>query len=46
MKTPARILIVEDESIVAFNRAYGHFIAFAVGVLALVCLYAIVSFTI
>ncbi|MGL4636886.1 MAG: hypothetical protein ACRCWF_12960 [Beijerinckiaceae bacterium] len=33
-----------NKSIVAFNRAYGHFIAFAVGALALVSLYAILSF--
>jgi hypothetical protein len=33
-----------NASIAAFNRAYGHWIAFAVGALALICLYAILSF--
>ena len=33
-------------SVAAFNRAYGHLIAFSVGGLALVCVYAIVSFKI
>jgi hypothetical protein len=33
-----------NKSIVAFNRAYGHFIAFAVGLIALACVYAILSF--
>jgi hypothetical protein len=33
-----------NRSIVAFNRNYGHLIAFAVGAFALVCLYSILSF--
>jgi hypothetical protein len=33
-----------NKSIVAFNRRFGHFIAFAVGGLAVVCLYAVFSF--
>ncbi len=33
-----------NKSIVAFNRNYGHFIAFAVGLIALACIYTILSF--
>jgi hypothetical protein len=35
-----------NASIAAFNRAYGHWIAFTVGALALICLYTIFSFRI
>jgi hypothetical protein len=33
-----------DRSVAAFNRAYGHWLAFAVAGIALLCLYAVMSF--
>lgn len=33
-----------DKSVAQFNQRYGHWIAFAVAALALVCLYAILTF--
>jgi hypothetical protein len=33
-----------DRSVAQFNRRYGHWIAFAVAGLALLCLYAVMSF--
>jgi hypothetical protein len=33
-----------DRSIAAFNRAYGHWLAFAVAGVALLCLYAVLTF--
>lgn len=33
-----------DKSVAAFNRAYGHWIAFAVAAIAALCLYALFSF--
>jgi hypothetical protein len=33
-----------DRSVAAFNRAYGHWLAFAVAGIALVCLYSVMSF--
>jgi hypothetical protein len=35
-----------DKSIAAFNRAYGHWLAFAVAGVALLCLYAVLTFRI
>jgi hypothetical protein len=35
-----------DRSIAAFNRSYGHWIAFAVAGIALACLYAVLTFRI
>jgi hypothetical protein len=33
-----------DKSVAAFNRTYGHWLAFAVAGIALLCLYAVMSF--
>jgi hypothetical protein len=33
-----------DKSVAAFNRIYGHWLAFAVAGIALLCLYAVMSF--
>jgi hypothetical protein len=33
-----------DKSVAAFNRAYGHWIAFAVAGLAVMCLYTVLAF--
>jgi hypothetical protein len=33
-----------DRSVAAFNRRYGHWIAFAVAGIALVCLYSVLTF--
>ncbi len=35
-----------DRSVAAFNRNYGHWIAFAVAGIALVCLYSVLTFRI
>jgi multidrug efflux pump subunit AcrB len=35
-----------DKSVAAFNRRYGHWIAFAVGGIAALCLYSVLTFQI
>jgi hypothetical protein len=35
-----------DKSVAAFNRNYGHWIAFAVAAIALLCLYSVLTFRI
>jgi hypothetical protein len=35
-----------DKSVAAFNRAYGHWIAFTVAGIAVVCLYSVLTFRI
>ncbi len=33
-----------DRSVAAFNRSYGHWLAFAVAAIALLCLYSVLTF--